>query len=113
MIRDAQIVFLMVATILVLTMIVGLLCEWRRFFPLVVAKVQEVIDYKQRRPTMDIGDEVARDSAQDKLEEAERTIEWIALALPVLLTMCRTAGLTRGAEKAQEMIDYLKQRKGS
>jgi hypothetical protein len=49
----------------------------------------------------------------ERLHEAENTIAWIATALPVLKTMCSVAGLTAGAAKAQEMIDYLEARKVS
>jgi hypothetical protein len=45
------------------------------------------------------------------VRETEETIAWIATALPVLRTMCKVAGLARAAAKAQEMIDYLKQRR--
>ena len=42
--------------------------------------------------------------------ELRTTLRWVALALPVLETMCRVAGLRGGQAKAREMIEYLHRR---
>lgn len=40
-----------------------------------------------------------------RFEEVSGTLRFVACALPVLRTMCQAAKLTRGAAKAQEMIN--------